>query len=114
MKIRIPSTKVCEEFHLTYELKGAQKGIDILTKYYGIPKMRIVVDGRRVGNEDEACYYENKAYFSKRWLNRSNVLHEVFHHILENKGLEMSEKKEEMEADVFVRKIIRNKLRSDS
>ena len=46
MKIRIPSKRVCEEFHLIYELKGAQRGVDVLAEYYGIPKMKIVLDGR--------------------------------------------------------------------
>ena len=48
MRIRIYSKKVCEKFHLTYELKGAQKGVDVLTEHYGIPKMKIIVDGRKV------------------------------------------------------------------
>ena len=48
MKIRMPSKKVCEKFHLTYELKGAQKAVNILTEYYGIRRMKIIVDGRRV------------------------------------------------------------------
>ncbi len=31
MEIRIPSKKVCEEFHIIYELKGAQRGADVLS-----------------------------------------------------------------------------------
>ena len=57
--------------------------------------MKIVVDGRRVGNGDEACYYDNKAYFTKRGLNKRTSLHELHHHIVEVNGLEMSEKIEE-------------------
>lgn len=48
MKIRVPSKKVCEEFHLTYELKGAEKAVKVLTEFYGIRRMKIIVDGRRV------------------------------------------------------------------
>ena len=70
MKIRIPSKKVCEKFHLTYELEGARKAVDVLTEYYGIRRMRIIVDGRRVGNSDEACYDNYVAYFKKKNLNK--------------------------------------------
>ena len=31
MRIRNPSKRICKRFHLTYELKGAQKGVEILT-----------------------------------------------------------------------------------
>jgi hypothetical protein len=48
VKIRIPFKKVCEEFHLTYELKGAEKAVKVLTEFYGIKRMKIIVDGRRV------------------------------------------------------------------
>ncbi len=49
----IPSKRVVEEFLLTYELKGCQKAVNVLTRYYGIRRMKIVVNGRRVGNGDE-------------------------------------------------------------
>jgi len=38
--------------------------------------MRTVVDGRRVGNNDEACYSKYVAYFKRRGLNKRNVLHD--------------------------------------
>lgn len=56
MKVRIPSKRVCERFHLTYELEGAKRGVDVLTKYYGIGRMEIVVDGRRVSGKWHAEY----------------------------------------------------------
>ncbi len=43
--------------------------------------MRVVVDGRRVGNSDDAVYYDYVAYFKKRKLNKRNVLHEFYHHL---------------------------------
>ena len=72
----IPPKKICEEFRLTYELKGAQKAVDMLSRYNRIRRMKIVVDGRKVGNSDDACYYDYVAYFKKKGLNRRNVLHE--------------------------------------
>jgi hypothetical protein len=107
MKIRIPSKKVCEEFLLTYELKGAQKGVDVLTKYYGIRRMKIVVDGRRVGNGDEACYEDYAAYLTKKGLNRRNVLHELYHHLAYVNDWDVSEGKEERQANRYARKVLR-------
>ena len=93
--MRIPSKKTCEEFYLTYELRGAQKAVDYLSRYYGIRRMRIVVDGRRVGNNNEACYLKYVAYFKKRRLNKNNVLHEFYHHLAYVNELDISETREE-------------------
>ena len=105
MRIRVPSKKVCEKFHLTYELKGAQKGVDVLTEYYRIPKMKIILDGRKVMKGYPCDYFEGIACFTKKGLNKRNVLHELYHHIANNNGLEISEKKEEIEANRFVRAV---------
>ena len=109
MKIRVPSKKVCEKFHLTYELKGAQKAVEVLTEYCGIPRMKIIVDGRRVRKGNDAEYSENTACFTKRGLNKRNVLHELYHHIAENKELDVSERKEEKEANMFAGEVLRMK-----
>ncbi|MCK4477595.1 hypothetical protein KAU88_03580 [Candidatus Bathyarchaeota archaeon] len=102
MKIRVPSKKVCERFYLIYELKGAQKGVDVLTEYYRIPKMKLVLDGRKVMKGYPCDYFEDIACFTKKGLNKRNVLHELYHHIIESRGLEMSLRKEEKEANRFV------------
>ena len=107
MKIRIPSKKVCQDFHLTYELKGAEKAVKVLTEYYEIPKMKIILNGRRVMRACECDYFEGIACFTKKGLNKRNVIHEVYHHIVENNGLEMSWRKEEMEAGRFVREVMK-------
>jgi len=105
MKIRIPSKKVCEKFNLTYELKGAEKAVQVLTEYYGIPRMKIILNGRRVMRACKCDYFEGIACFTKKGLSKKNVLHELYHHIVENKSLEMSRRKEEREASRFVREI---------
>jgi hypothetical protein len=107
MKIRIPSKRICEKFHLTYELRGAEKAVKVLTEYYGIPKMKIILNGRRVMRACEADYFEGIACFTKKGLNKRNVIHELYHHIVDSNGLEMSERKEEMEANMFVRAVIK-------
>ena len=106
----IPSKKVCEEFYLTYELKGAQKAVDVLSRYYGIRRMKIVVDGRRVGNNDKACYDEYVAYFKKKELNKHNVLHEFYHHLAYIFDWEMSEKREEREANRYAITIMKKRF----
>ena len=110
MRIRIPTKKVRREFHLTYELKGAQRGVDVLTEYYGIRRMKIVVDGRKVGKGNDADYFEGIACFTRKGLNKRNVLHELYHHVVESKELEMTEKKEEREANRFVREVLKKRF----
>lgn len=109
MRIRIPSKRVCERFHLTYELKGAQKAVEVLTEYYGVRRMKIVVDGRIVGKGDEADYFENVAAFTKKGLKKRNVLHELYHHVVEEKGIEMSDRKEERMANQFVIEVMKKR-----
>ena len=106
-RIRIPSKKVCREFHLTYELKGAQKGVNVLTEYYGIRRMKIIVDGRRVLRACESDYFDGIACFTKKGLNKPNVLHELYHHVVESKGIEISERKEERLARAFTRGVMK-------
>ena len=60
MKPRLPSKNVCERFHLTYELQGAQRGANVLTRYYRVRKMKVVVDGRRVSKHYSAEYFRNR------------------------------------------------------
>lgn len=106
----IPSVKVREEFRLTYELKGAQTAVNYLSRYYGIRRMKIVVDGRRVGNSDKACYYDYVAYFKKKGLNKRNVLHEFFHHLAFVCYLGYSDSREEREAKRYSRMLTRMPL----
>jgi len=101
--IRIPRKKIREQFLLTYELKGCQKAIDFLTEYYGVRRMKIILNGRKTGNGNTACYYENKAYFTKRGLNKRTVLHELYHHLVYANGLEIPKTKEERAANSYAR-----------
>ena len=103
----IPSRKVREEFRLIYELKGAQKAVDMLSRYYGIRRMKIIVDGRKVGNNDDACYYDYVAYFKKRRLNRRNVLHEFYHHLAYVYDLDFTDSREERGANRYSRILVK-------
>jgi hypothetical protein len=103
MRIRVPSRKVRERFLLIYELEGCKKAVDFLTKYYGVRRMKIVLNGRKVGNRYAAYYYENKSYFTKRGLNRRTVLHELYHHLVHVNGLDIAQTKEERSANSYSR-----------
>lgn len=108
MRLRTPSRKVCEEFMLIYELEGAQKGVDVLTRYYGVRRMKIVVDGRKIGKKYRiAEYWKNTGYFRKRRFRKSDVLHELFHHLVASKRMTMPKREEEKQAQAFVEKIMR-------
>lgn len=109
MKIRIPPKKICERFHLIHELRGAQKGSDVLARHYRVGRMKVVLNGRRVGNGFEASYSKNTAYFTKRGLNKHNILHEFYHHLVYRTDLEMSESMEESKANRFTRVIMESR-----
>ena len=95
----IPSKKVCRDFSLAYELEGAQKAVDLLAKHYKVRRMKIAIDGRRVGRKYLALYVENKSYFKKDSVRKRIVLHEFYHHLVFN-GKIIPEK-EEWEADHY-------------
>lgn len=109
MRIRVPSRKVRERFLLIYELDGCQKAVDFLTKYYGVTRMKVVLDGRRVGNGDIACYFENRACFTKRGLSKRCVLHEFYHHLVDAKGWNLPSRVEEKDANGYVREFLRSR-----
>ena len=111
MKIKVPPKKIREKSLLIYELKGCQKAVNFLTRYYGIRKMKIIVDGRKVMRTKthraySAHYYRNKAYFTKRGLTKRLVLHELYHHIIDACGLDMVLSEEERGANRFAREFL--------
>jgi hypothetical protein len=65
--------------------------------------MRIVLNGRKVGNGDIAVYFQNRAYFTKRGLTKRTVLHELYHHLAYVNDLEMTKSKEERDANRYAR-----------
>jgi hypothetical protein len=86
---------------LTYELDGCQKAVNFLTKYYGVRRMKIRLDGRRVGNHCVAYYFQNRAYFTKRGLTKRTVLHELYHHLVYVNDLDMTGTREERAANNY-------------
>ena len=66
------------------------------------------LDGKRVGKGNSGYYLKNRAYFTKRGLTKRIILHELYHHLIETKGLEMPAGKEEKEANGFSRGFLRD------
>jgi len=110
MRIKVPPKRVREQFLLTCELEGCRKAVDLLTEHYGVRRMKIVLNGRKVGKHNIALYYENKAYFTKKGLKKRTVLHELYHHLVEVKGYELKDRIEEKEASNYAREFL--KIRS--
>lgn len=70
--------------------------------------MKIILNGRQVGNWDSACYFENKACFKKRGLKKQLVLHESYHHLVYVKGLDMPIRMEEKNANNYAKEFLKN------
>ena len=108
MRINTPPKKMREKFFLAYELEGCQKAVNLLTEYYGVRRMKIILDGRKVKRGHRAHYSENKAYFTKRGLKKRTVLHELYHHLVYVSDLEMPVSLEEKKATSFSRKFFKD------
>lgn len=106
MRFYVLSKKIRERFLSVYEVEGCQKAVDFLTEYYGVRRMRIRLNGRKVGNGDIAVYFQNKAYFTKRGLTKQTVLHEMYHHLVYVNGLDMTGTMEERAANSYARDFI--------
>ena len=51
----------------------------------------------------EAPAATSKTFFTKKGLTKRTVLHELCHHLIDAKGLEIPVRKEEKEANIYAR-----------
>ena len=107
MRIRIPPKRIREKFLILYELNGAKKAVNYLSDYYGVRRIKIVLDGRRVPKGYDGLYFNKKAYFTRRGLRRRIVLHEFYHHFAQEKGLELPLSVEERQAYKYASEFLR-------
>jgi hypothetical protein len=103
LTIKPPTKKTREKFLIIYELKGCQKAIDYLTEFYNVKRMRLWLNGRKVGKNYIAYYLENHAYFKKIGLRKQVVLHEFYHHLINCNNIEIKLPQEEKEANCYAR-----------
>jgi hypothetical protein len=92
-----------EKFLINYELEGCQKAVNFLSNYYTMKRLKIILNGRKVGNDCIGCYVDNKAYLKKEGLNKRIVLHEFYHHLIESEQLDLVLKTEEREANYYAK-----------
>lgn len=72
--------------------------MDFLTEYYSVGRMEIILNGKKVGNGFIAQYFQNTAIFTKRGLKKRVVLHELYHHLVKEKGMNLADRLEERQA----------------
>ncbi|MDT8782294.1 MAG: hypothetical protein IAX22_06570 [Candidatus Bathyarchaeota archaeon] len=105
LSVKLPPKRVQEKFLIIYELEGCQKAVDYLTNHYKVRRMKIILDGKKVGakksNNWIGCYSKNKAYFTTRGLKQQVVLHELYHHLVEKNKIKLAIRLEEREACKF-------------
>jgi hypothetical protein len=65
LSVKLPK-RVQAKFLIIYELEGCQKAVNFLTKYYEVRKMKIVLDGKKVGNNYWGFYEKNTAYLNSQ------------------------------------------------
>lgn len=104
LSVKLPQRRIREKFLIIYELEGCQKAV-FLSKYYGVRRMRIVLNGKKVGKWCLGMYLKNCAYFKKEGLTRKIVLHELYHHLITSKGFELAIMTEEKEANNYAREL---------
>lgn len=103
LSLKLPSKRVREKFLIMFDLQGCIKAVNYLTQYYKIRKMKINLNEKRVGKHRAACYYQNQAYFKRNTLTKRIVLHELYHHLINSKKIELPRGTEEKEARTYAR-----------
>jgi hypothetical protein len=68
--------------------------------------MKVILDGKRVGKGCSGYYLKNRAYFTKGGLIKRIVLHELYHHLVSSKKLEMPEDMEEKAANSYAKNFL--------
>ena len=110
LSVKLPPKKIREKFLIIYDLEGCQEASDFLTEYYGVKRMKIILDGRRMPKKCYGVYFKNKAYFTREGLKKRVVLHELYHHLIEIGNFEMPTRIEEKEANNYASCFLKNKM----
>jgi hypothetical protein len=108
LSVKLPPKNVREKFLIIYELEGCKKAVNFLTEYYEVKKMKIVLDSKKVGKNYLGSYLRNTACFKKDGLRKRIVLHELYHHLVEVKRVELPLRREEKEANNYARHFLKN------
>jgi curved DNA-binding protein CbpA len=87
--LRLPPLEICSAFTTVCRTKSAQEAIDMLSKVYGVPSMKMVFQHRfpvndMVCKDALAVYYGEAmtAYFKPEGTTMVVILHEFYHHLV--------------------------------
>lgn len=88
-ELRLPPVEICVMFTTLCRTKSAQEALDMLSKVYGVPSMRMVFQHRfpvndMVCKDALAVYYPDgmTAYFRPDGTTMTTILHEFYHHLV--------------------------------
>jgi hypothetical protein len=87
--LKLPPLEICSAFTMLCRTKSAQEAIDMLSKVYGVPSMKMVFQHRfpihdMVCKDALAVYYGEAmtAYFKPEGTTMATILHEFYHHLV--------------------------------
>lgn len=109
LSVKLPPKRVQAKFLIICELEGCQKAVNFLTEYYGVRKMKIVLDSKKVGKNYLGSYLKNTACFKKDGLSKRIALHELYHYLIEVRSIEIPLRTEEKEANHYAKSFLKNK-----
>lgn len=88
-ELKLPPLEICAAFTTLCRTKSAQEAIDMLSKVYGVPSMKMVFQHRfpvndMVCKDALAVYYGEAmtAYFKPEGTTMAVILHEFYHHLV--------------------------------
>ena len=88
-ELNLPPLEICSAFTTLCRTKSAQNAVDMLSKVYGVPSMKMVFQHRfpvndMVCRDALAVYYGEAmtAYFKPEGATMTTILHEFYHHLV--------------------------------
>ena len=94
LDLQLPPVEVCDRFAYLCRTKSAEAALEMLSKVYGVPTLRIVFQHRfpvndMVCRDALAVYYadEMTSYFRPEGISMKTILHEFYHHLVHCYGV---------------------------
>jgi hypothetical protein len=105
LPVMIPPKQVCREVMESFEMQKPRQAIAILSRFYGISPMKLIIADEPLKKRIRAGYTNGLAIVDKEF-EASDVLHEFYHHLLcFLKNYDRAEWVTERQADIFASKI---------
>lgn len=105
LPVIIPPKQVCREVMDSFEMQKPQQAIAVLSRYYGISPMKLIISDRPLKKEIQAGYIDGLAIVNEEF-EPSDILHEFYHHLLcFLNSYDRAEWVRERQAEIFASKI---------